>query len=947
MSKAHEPGGSYSGHGQPRRRKMSWRRFEAARRKKLPPFVPDFHGLEKRMMPATFVVTNPGDSGAGSLRQEILDSNAASGSNRIDFNIPSGPYTITPLSALPAITVSVIIDGTSQPGYAGTPLIELDGASAGSNVNGLSLFASTGGDVAGLAINRFSANGILIAGEGWNVDSCYIGTDTTGKIAEANGGAGVEISGTGNTIGAATSSPGTGPGNVISGNTGSGILIDDSSGNLVAGNLIGTDATGSVALGNAGEGVQVLGSSGNTIGAGITSTRNIISSNTGDGIELSGAGTSGNVIAGNYIGTASSGTSALPNYAGVKIVSGASGNLIGSNGDGTNDTLERNILSGNLFAGIWITDAGTSNNTVAGNFIGTDVSGNSSIANGSAMEQVTAGGFTISGGIVIQNGASSNLVGTSGQSADDVGERNVISGNQNDGIDIYQAGTIGNVVAGNFIGLSAAGTTTLPNTGDGVFLAQTASNVIGVNLAYGPENADQGNVISGDGYEGIEIAAANNNVVAGNEIGTDPTGQTAMPNPYGIVLEDASSGNLIGTSGQNGANDAIERNLISGNVHAGVLLGTNVLGGFNDNPPSSNVVAGNKIGTNAAGTAALGNGGDGVEIYDGSTGNTVGVNTAFGPESADQRNIISGNSLSGIEITGAGSGGNTVAGNEVGTNAAGAAAVPNHAGVEIDSGASGNLIGTNGDGTSDALERNIVSGNSLVGVWITGSGTNNNVVAGNYVGTDVTGTLAVPNGTSPINVATTDLTSVGIAIEAGASGNRVGTNGTDADTAGERNVISGNNSDGVEIGGNGSSGNLVAGNYIGLIASGTAALGNNQAGVLLLTGPTANTIGGVTAALRNVIGGNGHRGIFISTAANSTTPTTHNVIAGNYIGTDATGLAPMTNHADDAVSINLSPANIIGGTVAGAGNVLSAAGDSGIFIYGDSRAGRLPLRPAR
>ena len=133
-----------------------------------------------------------------------------------------------------------------------------------------------------------------------------------------------------------------------------------------------------------------------------------------------------------------------------------------------------------------------------------------------------------------------------------------------------------------------------------------------------------------------------------------------------------------------------------------------------------------------------------------------------------------------------------------------------------------------------ALERNIISGNSTVGIWINGAGTNNNLVAGNYVGTDSTGMLAVPNGTTPIGGSgKVDLTADGISIQSGASNNVIGTKGTDADPAGERNVISGNDNDGVEIAGSGSTGNLVAGNYIGLNATGNAAIPNHQAGVLL------------------------------------------------------------------------------------------------------------------
>src|SRR6266542_7047742 len=89
----------------------------------------------------TFTVINTNDSGPGSLRQAILGANATSGLDTIAFSIGSGLQTIAPLSALPTITDPVIIDGTTQPGYAGAPLIELNGANAGSGADGLSITA--------------------------------------------------------------------------------------------------------------------------------------------------------------------------------------------------------------------------------------------------------------------------------------------------------------------------------------------------------------------------------------------------------------------------------------------------------------------------------------------------------------------------------------------------------------------------------------------------------------------------------------------------------------------------------------------------------------------------------------------------------------------------------------------------------------------------------------
>ena len=112
---------------------------------------------------ATFTVTNTNDSGAGSLRQAITDANANAGqTDTIAFNIAgAGPHTIAPASALPVITDPVIIDGTTEPDFAGTPVIELDGAGAGAGVSGLVINAG-GSTVRALVINRFTANGIVL-----------------------------------------------------------------------------------------------------------------------------------------------------------------------------------------------------------------------------------------------------------------------------------------------------------------------------------------------------------------------------------------------------------------------------------------------------------------------------------------------------------------------------------------------------------------------------------------------------------------------------------------------------------------------------------------------------------------------------------------------------------------------------------------------------------------
>src|SRR5882724_4279089 len=136
----------------------------------------------------TFLVTTTADSGPGSLRQAIMDANANPGVDTINFNIPpGGVQTITPLSQLPSISLfgPTIIDGTTQPGYAGTPLVEINGATAGS-VSGL-IIRGTGNTVRGLVINRFAGTGIFLDSSGNTIEGNYIGTDPTGTIALGNG----------------------------------------------------------------------------------------------------------------------------------------------------------------------------------------------------------------------------------------------------------------------------------------------------------------------------------------------------------------------------------------------------------------------------------------------------------------------------------------------------------------------------------------------------------------------------------------------------------------------------------------------------------------------------------------------------------------------------------------------------------------------------------------
>jgi len=249
------------------------------------------------------------------------------------------------------------------------------------------------------------------------------------------------------------------------------------------------------------------------------------------------------------------------------------------------------------------------------------------------------------------------------------------------------------------------------------------------------------------------------NKVLGNYIGTDVTGTSAIGNGQsGVAIVNFAAFNYVGTDGNGMADDA-EGNLISGNILYGVVISDNA---------EHNVVAGNFIGTDVTGRLALGNGFPGVSIVS-AANNTIGGTTT------GSRNVISSNFISGVEIIFSGSTGNLVQGNYIGTDVDGLAALGNSsAGIIIDK-APNNTIG----GTI-AGARNIISGNDVSGVLIINAATGN-LIQGNYIGTDVSGTIDLGN------------TERGVAIGA-ASNNVVG--GTDPSS---RNVISGNDGAGVYI----------------------------------------------------------------------------------------------------------------------------------------------------
>ena len=301
---------------------------------------------------------------------------------------------------------------------------------------------------------------------------------------------------------------------------------------------------------------------------------------------------------------------------------------------------------------------------------------------------------------------------------------------------------------------------------------------------------------------------------------------------------------------------------------------------------SDNRVEGNLIGTNLAGTVALANGEYGV-LFQGSTSDTIG-GTAAG-----RRNVISGNGDEDVYFDGASD--ETVQANYIGTDVTGSARSPPPRPPEIyfESG-SDNLIGGSVAGAG-----NVISGNALAGVEFTGAGTTDNLVQGNLIGTNAAGTAAVKSGT-------------GVEINFGATGNTIGGLTTTPGT-GAGNLISGSAGSGVYL--NTTSSNLVEGNLIGTNLVGSTALANADDGVVLELSSN-DTIGGTAAGARNVIGGNAVYDVYLDGASDET-------VQGNYVGTDVSGSTALSTTTQYGILLLNSSDNLIGGSVACAGNVIS------------------------
>ena len=957
----------------------------------------------------TFTVTRTDDRDAScspgdcSLREAIKAANASSGLDTITFAIALTTFGIQPTSSLPVITDPVVIDGSTEPGFSGSPIVQINGAAAGSGAIGLEVSAG-GSTIRDLLINGFATqpptfggNAIYLHGGGSNViEGNYLGPDSSGNAAFSNIAGLYIFNSANNQIGGTSAAER----NVISGNLGPGIAIQGLSAtqNAIIGNYMGTTVDGTAPLANGGSGVD-LDAPSTIIGGTTSGAGNVISGNGGTGIQMLGDA-SGTLIEGNKIGTNAAGTAQVANYT-TGVLLQTSGNTVG----GTSSSA-RNLISGNRRAGIQIFADG---NSVQGNYIGTDATGTSAIGNGIG---------TGNAGVAIQG--SNNTIGGA-----DTGAGNVLSGNTH-GVWITGASSTGNVVQGNSIGTSADGTSGIANYNGVLINAGANGNRIGGT------GSGEGNRIAFNSTAGAEVESGSGNRILGDSIFSngalgidlDPAGVTANDSgdsdtgPNGLqnfpVLTSVSGTTVDGTL-NSAPNTAYRVELFaspscdsSGHGQGKTFLGSRdvTTDGSGDGSFSFTATSGLSPGDAVTATATDPGGstsefsscqaeavgqptftvnstadtddgacttsnctlreainaanahagtdtisfaipGSGIHtiqpssqlptisdpaVLDGTTepgfvscaaGPVIeldGTNEVFANQVRDGITVSAGSStvrglvinnfaFPGRAIVLTGNGNDVVQCNYVGTNAAGSAAAGNWVGVAILSGAGDTIGGT----TVDA--RNVISGNAESGIRVDGA--SGATIQGNYIGTNAAGNAGL--GTALGQNAN------GILLN-GASNASIG--GT---AAAAGNLISGNGGFGVAMN---STDSTVQGNYIGVTADGQSAVANTGGGIYLGDGTTGNLIGGTSSAARNVIAGNGGFGVYSNGAGSASSG---NLIQGNYIGTDAAGIGALGNASGGIGMVEASFGSrrqTVGGTTAGAENIIAHNGGPGVSITG-------------
>lgn len=602
------------------------------------------------------------------LRAAIQAANARTGRDSIAVRIPgAGLQTITLASSLPALSEPLVFDATTQPGYAGSPLVAL----TGTQEVGFEL-AVGGTTVRGVSVGGFSVAGIRISGPGGNrIEASHVGL--ADGAARPNG-TGIVVDGS--------------PyhvlhGNVIAGNSGPGVLITGASaaGVGLTGNRIGTTADGSAALGNGAEGVRVDGAPGVRIGGATEAERNVIAGNGLSGVRVTGEAAGSVTVAGNFIGTDATGARTLPNDGATTtgvVIDGAPGALIGGETEG-----EGNVIVGSVS----IAGPGADGARIQSNRINLSADGRTEL-DAEAFTGIDvryASGIRIGGLAASPGQAPGNVIVASGPDASGISVLGEDDPNKGPADDLR--------ILGNLIGTDATGAVAIPVREEGILVRGLVRNA---RLG----EAGGGNLIVTDRDAAIvaldlggDIGAPDGLAVAGNTIGMSRGGAAVLGDVTdgvrvaGNAFERGVMGVSIGGPGEAGNRIAAEAGVI--------LVGSRTSGA---------TVTNNVIGLLSNGLIAREAAADGITLL-------------LANEVALEGNVVAGFER-GIVLA---SDENVLTRNRVGTNEGGSVSRANEIGIVIPREVTGlgetiplgngNEVGAEGAG-------NVITGNASIGVLI-------------------------------------------------------------------------------------------------------------------------------------------------------------------------------------------------------------------------------------
>jgi trimeric autotransporter adhesin len=639
------------------------------------------------------------DDGACTLRAAIQEANARPGADAITFDIPETTPLIRVRSPLPELSDAVTIDGSTQPGFSGLPLVDLDGRLAGAGVVGLDIHSSET-TIRGLSVIGFDSHGIRIRGDHNVLAGNLVGLSSERGLIK-NAGDGVRIvAGDANIVGGAPEAEG----NTIGGSGGDGIQVGaTTSGTMIVGNEIGV-ASGQ-AIGNSGSGVRVSGPSTTIGGASAllpdgpcSGLCNIISGNDGGGILIVGEKATAVTVSGNAIGTDIEGRSEMPNEGGGVLISDATGNLIGGM-----DIHEGNLISGNNEVGVSIEGQTSRMNTIANNFIGTAIGGTEELGNPVGVRAMQARNNTI-------------------------GPDNLISGNNGPGISIRGPDASTNKILGNDIGTYIAAGGPLANLGHGVSLRDAPDTIIGGTTA------EERNVISGNAGSGVRIEGSPETKVKGNLIG--------------VYVGQESSDEYLGNRRDGVSVFGSPRTVIGGSTGlslggacsgaCNVISGNEVGGSYVVDSPQTRLL-GNYIGTDDAGSDFIPNKLYGIKFGGDTSRSTIGSMVP------GRGNVVSGNGQVQISINDEKV---KVFGNRVGTNAAGDVDAPCPiAETEEPACSIGILVRQDGNEIGGPGHGNLISGLVFAAIKVISDG---NSIQSNVIGPALDGETIVGNDSEGI-----------------------------------------------------------------------------------------------------------------------------------------------------------------------------------------------------